>query len=147
MSAFSIANYTENRNDFTVFDGVIAGGAPNTQQVWLGMETGPDNRDYDDGFYRNIHRGVTENFVEDAGWVRLRNVSLSYNLPAKALAKTKLIKGASFTVTGNNLWLSTPFSGFDPENSSTPAGSNADGFAGFSYPGVRSYFASINVNF
>lgn len=147
MSAFGIAKYTENRNDTKVFDGVIASGAPNTQQVWLGMETGPDGRNYGDGFYRNIHRGVTENFVEDAGWVRLRNLSLSYNLPAKTLAKTKLIKGASVTFTGNNLWLSTPFTGFDPENSSNPSGSNADGFAGFSYPGVRSYFVGINVNF
>ena len=147
MSAFGIAKYTENRNDTKIFEGVIASGAPNTQQVWLGMERGPDGRDYNDGFYRDIHRGVTENFVEDAGWVRLRNVTLSYNIPAKVLASAKLIKGASLTFTGNNLWLSTPFSGFDPENSSFPSGSNADGFAGFSYPGVRSYFVSINVNF
>ena len=147
MSAFGIAKYTEDRNDLRVFKGVIAGGAANTQSVWLGMEIGPDGRDYDDGFYRNIHRGVTENFVEDAGWVRLRNLSLSYSLPAGVLAKTKFVKGASFTITGNNLWLSTPFTGFDPENSSNPSGSNADGFAGFSYPGVRSYFVGINVNF
>jgi hypothetical protein len=90
---------------------------------------------------------VSENFIEDAGWVRLRNVSMSYNIPASVLKHVKLIKGATVSVTGNNLWLKTNFTGFDPENSSTSADSNADGFAGFSYPGVRSFFATININF
>ncbi len=147
MSAFGIAKYTEDRNDSKVFDGVTSNGQPNTQTVWLGQGIGPDARNYTDGFYRLIHRGVSENFVEDAGWVRLRTLSLSYNFPASLLRNFKLIKGASFTLTGNNLWLKTNFTGFDPENSSTSADSNADGFAGFSYPGVRSFFASINVNF
>jgi TonB-linked SusC/RagA family outer membrane protein len=147
MSAFGIAKYTEDRNDFRVFNGVTSNGLPNTQQVWLGQQTGPDGRNYTDGFYRLIHRGVSENFVEDAGWVRLRNVSLSYNLPASFLKHVKIVKGATISVTGNNLWLSTKFTGFDPENSSTSADSNGDGFAGFSYPGVRSFFATINVNF
>ncbi|MFN4285102.1 MAG: SusC/RagA family TonB-linked outer membrane protein [Lacibacter sp.] len=147
MSAFGIAKYTENRNSFTVFEGVTANGQPNTQQVWLGQQVGPDNRNYGDGFYRLIHRGVSENFVEDAGWTRLRTLSLSYTLPASALKRTKIVKGAVVTLTGNNLWLRTRFSGFDPENSSFNADSNADGFAGFSYPGVRSYFLSLNLNF
>lgn len=148
MSAFGIAKYTENRNDIVVFEGVTPDGQPNTRPVWLGQQVGPDGRNYGDGFYRNIHRGVSENFVEDAGWTRLRTLSISYTLPATALKRTGgLIKGAVFTLTGNNLWLKTKFSGFDPENSSFNADSNADGFAGFSYPGVRSYFMSLNLNF
>jgi len=147
MSAFGIAKYTEDRNDTRVFSGVTSNGQPNTQTVWLGQGVGPDNRNYTDGFYRLVHRGVSENFIEDAGWVRLRNVSMSYNIPASVLKHVKLIKGATVSVTGNNLWLKTNFTGFDPENSSTSADSNADGFAGFSYPGVRSFFATININF
>ncbi len=147
MSAFGIAKYTEDRNDLRLFDGVVAGGAQNLQTVWLGQQVGPDGRNYGDGFYRNIHRGVTENFIEDAGWVRLRSLSLSYTLPSKLLGKKKLIKDATVTATGNNLFLWTNFTGFDPENSSTSADSNADGFAGFTYPGVRSFFISFNVNF
>jgi hypothetical protein len=147
MSAFGIARYTEDRNDLRLFDGVVAGGAPNLQTVWLGQQVGPDGRNYGDGFYRNIHRGVTENFIEDAGWVRLRTLSMSYTLPSKMLGKKKFIKDASITATGNNLLLWTNFTGFDPESSSTSADSNADGFAGFTYPGVRSFFISFNVNF
>lgn len=147
MSAFGIARYTEDRNSTRTFPGVTANGNPNTQVVWLGQQVGPDGRNYGDGFYRNIHRGVTENFIEDAGWVRLRTLSLSYNLPPNVLKRTKLVKGASVTLTGNNLFLWTDFTGFDPENSSTSADSNADGFAGFTYPGVRSYFLTLQVNF
>ncbi len=148
MAAFGIAKYTEDRTTSKVFDGVLANGTPNTQLVYLGMgrAPAPDTRDYGNGYYRNIYRTVSENFVEDASWTRLRNLSLSYTLPARWL-KTNLIKEATLTFTGNNLVLWTNYSGFDPETSSSPAGSNADGFTGFSYPAMRSYLFSINVNF
>jgi TonB-linked SusC/RagA family outer membrane protein len=147
MSAFGIAKYTENRTETIVFDGVLANGTPNTQPVYLGMgKVGGGVRDYNQGFYRNIHRTLTENFVEDASWVRLRNLSLGYTVPAKWLKKTP-IQGASVTFTGNNLLLFTNYSGYDPETSSTSAASNADGFTGFSYPALRSYLFSVNINF
>lgn len=146
MSAFGIAKYTENRRESIVFDGVHADGTPNSDLVWLGQGVGPDGRNYTAGYYRNVHRGVTENFVEDASWVRLRNLTLGYRLPANLL-KNGVIKGAVVTLTGNNLLLFTDYSGFDPETSSNSAGSNADAFTGFTYPAIRSYLLSINLNF
>lgn len=148
MAAFGIAKYTEDRTTSKVFPGVLANGSPNTQMVYLGMgkAPAPDTRDYGNGYYRNIHRTVSEPYVEDASWTRLRNLSLSYKLPAKILP-ANLIKDATVTFTGNNLILWTKYSGFDPETSSFSAGSNADGFTGFAYPAVRSYLFSINVNF
>lgn len=144
MAAFGIAKYTENRNDIVTFDGVLADGTPNTKPVWLGQGTGPDGVNYGSaGFYRAVYRGISTNFVEDASWVRLRNVSLSYNVPIKK----GIIKNASVTLTGNNLLLITDYSGFDPESSSTSSGSNADAFAGFTYPALRSYLVSVNLNF
>jgi hypothetical protein len=146
MAAFGIAKYTENRNDLIVFDGVLADGSANNKQVWLGQGIGPDGVDYGTaGYYRNVYRGISENFVEDASWVRLRNVSLSFNLPQSVL-KDGFIKGASVTFTGNNLFLITDYSGFDPESSSFSASSNFDGFAGFTYPALRSYLVSLNIN-
>jgi TonB-linked SusC/RagA family outer membrane protein len=147
MSAFGIADYTENRRETVVFPGVLADGTPNTQEVWLGQGVGPDARNYGDGYYRIIHRSLSENFVEDADWIRLRTLTIGYNLPSKWFAKSSFIKSMNANITGNNLWLSTPYSGFDPETSATPAGSNLDGFAGFSYPAVRSVFFNVNVNF
>jgi TonB-linked SusC/RagA family outer membrane protein len=146
LAAFGIAKYTENRNTSKTFEGVLSTGAPNTQVVWLGQGIGPDSRNYTAGFYRNVFRGVTENFVEDASWIRLRNVSLSYELPAR-IFKGTFIQGANFSVTGNNLILITDYTGYDPESSSFSAGSNIDAFAGFTYPAVRSFLFSINLNF
>ena len=147
MAAFGIAKYTENRNDIIVFDGKLADGSPNTKPVWLGQGTGPDGVNYGSaGYYRATYRGISENFVEDASWVRLRNLSLSYSIP-ETILKKGVIKNATITATGNNLILITHYSGFDPESSSTSAGSNADAFAGFTYPAVRSYLLSLNLNF
>lgn len=146
FSAFGIAEYTENRNDVIVFDGVLADGTPNTKEVWLGQGVGPDGVDYGNGFYRNVHRGVSENFVEDASWVRLRSLTLGYRLPEQWFERI-FIKNAAVSLTGNNLWLSTGYSGYDPESSSSPSGSNVDGFAGFTYPAVKSYLFTLNVGF
>ncbi|HEU4553892.1 MAG TPA: SusC/RagA family TonB-linked outer membrane protein [Chitinophaga sp.] len=147
LAAFGASKMTENRDQTKVFDGVFADGKPNDIPVYLGQGVGPDGRDYGDGYYRSVYRGVTEVFIEDASWVRLRNVSLSYQLPSRLLSKTHFISGANITLTGNNLWLHTKYTGFDPESSSFDAGSNADAFAGFTYPAVRSFLASINVTF
>jgi hypothetical protein len=147
MSAFGIATYTENRRETVVFEGVTADGQPNTKPVWLGQGTGPDGVNYGNGYYRIIHRGVSENFIEDASFVKLRNVTLSYQLPASLWHKTNFITGGSIAVSGNNLWLSTDYSGFDPESSSNSAGSIADGFAGFTYPATRSYMVTLNLSF
>jgi hypothetical protein len=46
---------------------------------------------------------ITEYWMVDRSFVKLREVTLGYNLPAKALAKLKFIKGASFSIVGRNL--------------------------------------------
>ena len=146
FSAFGIAKYTEDRNDTKVFEGVLANGTPNAKPVWLGQGVGPDGVNYGIGFYRNVQRGVSENFVEDASWYRLRSASLSYSLP-NSLLKKAFIKNLSVSVTGNNLALWTKYTGYDPETSSTNAGSNVDGFTGFTYPAVRSFLFTLNAGF
>ncbi|ANE52105.1 SusC/RagA family TonB-linked outer membrane protein [Flavisolibacter tropicus] len=147
MAAFGIATYTENRRETVVFEGVKSDGSPNTKPVWLGQGVGPDGVNYGNGFYRNVYRGVSENFVEDASFVKLRNVTIAYQLPESLLHKTKFITGASIALSGNNLWLSTDYTGFDPESSSNSAASLADGFAGFTYPATRSYMVTLNLSF
>jgi TonB-linked SusC/RagA family outer membrane protein len=146
MAAFGIASYTLNRNETIVFPGVHADGTPNTTPVWLGQGVGPDGKNYGAGYYRNYYRGVSENFVEDASWIRLRTLSLSYQLPARWLKGT-FIKGLNIGFTGNNLWLHTHYIGFDPESSSAPAGSNATGFAGFTYPALRNFMVHLHASF
>jgi len=148
MAAFGTAEFTENRTEMIVFDGVLADGTPNTKSVYLGQGLGPDGVDYVNGYYRNYYRGASEFFIEDASWIRLRSVSLSYSVPANILTKTKVLNAATVSLTGNNLWLKTDFTGFDPESSSNPASSNtSDAFSGFTYPGIKSFIISLNLQF
>ena len=146
FSAFGIAKYTEDRTETKVFEGVLDDGTPNTKAVFLGQGKGPDGVDQGNGFYRNVHRGVSENFIEDASWVRLRSVRLSYDLPTSLLKKS-LFRSIQLSVTGNNLWLATQYTAYDPETSSSNSGSNVNGFSGFTYPAVRSFLFSLNVGF
>lgn len=147
MAAFGIAKYTENRDQTIVFPGVLADGTPNTKPVYLGQGVGPDGVDYGDGYYRRTYRGVTEVFVQDASWVRLRSVGLSYSLPESWL-KGSFVKNLAVSFTGNNLWLSTPYNGFDPEASDAISGDlTASSQAGFTYPQLRSYLFTINATF
>jgi hypothetical protein len=44
-------------------------------------------------------------FIYDASYVKLREMVLSYALPQTWVAKTKIIKGAEFSVIGRNLWI------------------------------------------
>lgn len=146
LAAFGIADYTANREQTIVFDGVLADGSKNTKPVWLGQGVGPDGVDYGVGYYRSVYRGISENFIEDASWVRLRTATLSYQLPARLFNNT-FIKSVGLAFTGNNLLLFTNYKGFDPESSSTPAGDNVNGFAGFTYPALRSFIFTLNAGF
>jgi len=144
FSAFGIPKYTLDRNDTKVFNGVLADGSPNTQPVWLGQGVGPDERDYGAGFYRNTYRTSSENFVYDASFIKLRNISLAYNFPEKVLNGLP-ITSARISVAANNIILYTPWIGFDPESFSSGAGGNAVGLTGLGYPGVQSFFFNLNL--
>ncbi len=144
FSAFGIAEYTLDRNETRVFEGVLADGSPNTQEVWLGQGEGPDGRDYGAGFYRNTYRTVSENFVHDASFIKLRNISLGYNFQDNVLDVLPF-ESARFSVAANNIILYTPWDGFDPESFSAGAGGNATGFTGLGYPGVQSLFFTLNL--
>ena len=147
LAAFGESALTANRNQTIVFDGVTADGKQNTKPVWLGQGVGPDGVDYGSGYYRNIYRGISENFVEDASWVRLRTATLSYSLPKKIFTHS-ILSNATVSFTGTNLLLFTKYTGFDPETrSDAAAGSNFVISSGFSYPALRSYIFSLNLTF
>ncbi len=143
LSAFGKPEYSLARNDFRVFDGVLADGTPNTQEVWLGQGVGPDGRDYGAGYWRNAYRGISENFIQDASFIKLRNISLGYNLDGKALDRLPF-KSLKISLAANNIILYSPWDGFDPESFSAGAGGNAIGFTGLGFPGTQSYFLTFN---
>ena len=87
-------------------------------------------------------------FVEDASFIRLRTVTLGYNLPT-SLVKSVGLSAANVYVTGNNLWLLTNYTGPDPEvtlNGENPNGL-VQGLDFCTIPQPRSFIVGLNVTF
>ncbi|MBK79173.1 MAG: hypothetical protein CMC88_09030 [Flavobacteriaceae bacterium] len=88
---------------------------------------------------------VGEQFVQDGGWLRLREVSLSYKLPLDLLG-VNFINSADISVLGRNLWYQSDYDGIDPETSLTGTG-NGQGFDYFNMPSTSSIIFKLNLNF
>ncbi|MBQ7878790.1 MAG: TonB-dependent receptor [Bacteroidaceae bacterium] len=57
-------------------------------------------------------------FIENASFLRLKNIMLGYSLPESLLKKTKILSRAKIYVQAQNLFTFTNFSGLDPEGTS-----------------------------
>ena len=95
---------------------------------------------------------ITNAFMEDGSYLRLKNISLSYNLSSKILGYIKVIKSLRATVGVQNIYTWTKYKGFDPEIGSyvgTGAQGNnqASGIDFGRYPLTPMVSATINVNF
>lgn len=79
--------------------------------------------------------------VEDGSYIRLKNVTLGYNVPAAFLAKTKAISACRLYVTGTDLWEKSKINdGWDPEASSKVKEAGR-------FPFVRTVTFGLNVTF
>lgn len=79
--------------------------------------------------------------VEDGSYIRLKNVTLGYNVPAAFLAKTKAISACRLYVTGTDLWERSKINdGWDPEASSKVKEAGR-------FPFVRTVTFGLNVTF
>ena len=84
-------------------------------------------------------------FVYDASYIKLRQVSLTYNLPSKFLDNT-FMTGLSFSVTGSNLWIidkNLPYA--DPEAGLSSG--NLQGYVTGSLPTTQDYGFNIKAQF
>lgn len=118
---------------------VVAGVNENTGQA---NKVEVDGQDY----WRRLN-GINEATTQDATYIKLRNVSLSYDLNPGVLAKTPF-KSASVGVTGRNLWIHKPhFTGSDPEASSFGSSNGSQGVYSFSTPTTRSVNFNLKFTF
>ena len=130
------------RNQKVVFKGVLADGTPNTKEV---PYADPAKGLGSFFWVRYGFGGLGEQSVFDGGWVRLRELTLAYNLPQSLLSALKL-NNAKISATGRNLWLHTKYPGVDPETNLT-GDSNGFGLDYFNMPNTRSYSLTLNVTF
>ena len=78
-------------------------------------------------------------FLEDASFLRLKNVMLGYSFPQRWLEKTRFFNSARIYVQGQNLLTFTKFSGIDPESSANVYAAQ--------YPMSRQYTFGFELSF
>jgi TonB-linked SusC/RagA family outer membrane protein len=86
-------------------------------------------------------------YVYDGSYIRLRNLTLAYNIPTSLSGKIGF-KNAKFTLSGKNLYTITNYPGFDPELGAS--GSNALNFGkdlDGVYPLARVFTAGFSITF
>lgn len=76
----------------------------------------------------------------NAAFLRMKNLSVSYDIPKKALEKSGFLNGLKVYFTGRNLFTYTKFAGYDPE---VVAGNGSQGL----YPNSRQYVFGIELTF
>ena len=86
---------------------------------------------------------ISDRYVEDGSYLRLSDLTISYNVPLK---RAKLVKGLTVSITGSNLAVWTRYSGWDPDVNSF-ATARLTGADMGSYPTARSFRMDVKLNF
>jgi len=156
MTYFGTSQLTANRGQATTFKGVAGHLNDNGDVAHFdaaGNETlkpgGPNTvaSSLNEFYYQNIGNsfiGPIEANIENSGFVRIRQASLGYQLPASVL-KNMHLRSLSLTIFANNPALWTKYKGVDPETSlAGPA--NGQGLDYFNNPGIRSYGVRLGLS-
>lgn len=131
--ASGYAEITENRYDQYVWPGVDADtGEPNTIEVTRDME------------FWEEYAGVHENQVEDASYIKLQRVTLSYQVPQNLIGATPF-RSLEVYATGRNLWIGSDFSYGDPEGSTYGTANGGRGYYFWVTPSNRSYSVGLRL--
>lgn len=137
-----------NDNYYLGEDGLLGGGFNQLSNTLWDVTSFPAGLDFwlpenPDARYQRLgvqlSSGVSSVRYIDRSFVRLQDVSLSYNLGEEALEKLLKINGLRLFVTGKNLYTWTKWPGWDPE---TGVGITATG-----RPVMRHYTFGIDVKF
>ena len=94
--------------------------------------------------YGGVVQNLSDRYLEDGSFVRLRTLTLGYTLPAAAIAKARL-NSVRVYVQAANLFTLTPYSGLDPEVNSQSGVSNTKNFDWATVPQPRTLQVGLTV--
>ncbi len=94
----------------------------------------------------NQNSRISSRFIEDGSHLRLRNVTLSYNLPSALLNRFN-VQGMSVYFSGQNLWILTKYSGYDPEVNRDGGSAISQGIDYGTYPQSRILTGGLKLDF
>ena len=101
----------------------------------------------------NVHKAIenpavtiSDRFVEDASFIRLKNITLGYTFSKRVLSKAK-ITAARIYISGSNLITWTHYTGYDPEVNTNGQNSISSGIDRGNYPTAKSILGGISLSF
>jgi TonB-linked SusC/RagA family outer membrane protein len=96
---------------------------------------------------RSSNLRVSDRFIEDGSYLRLRNIQLAYNLPLEKW-QVKSLRNVQLYVSAQNLLTLTKYSWWDPEVNSKGGDENPiQGLDHNSYPTAKSFTAGVRIGF
>lgn len=135
--------------DYSVYNMTDMVGESSTSTDALNRWVAGTNENTDiprDGYYKSKYGSyVNSKFVEEASYLRLKNISIGYTIPESALKQAKFIDSIRLYAIGQNLATFTNYSGNDPEINGH-SGNNLGGGIDFnSFPASRTFILGIKV--
>ena len=100
--------------------------------------------------YYSSYKANRYNFKEyiyDNSFLKLKEVTLSYDFPEKWMKATRVLQGVSLSVYGTNLFCVTNYPFFDPEVTGTNDGNSNRGIEAGAFPMCRSYGFNVKLKF
>jgi hypothetical protein len=85
-------------------------------------------------------------FLEDGSFLRLKNLTLGYNIPSNLAGRAKM-NTARIYASATNIWTLTNYTGGDPEVSTLDGSTAAQGIDFFTLPQVRTIMLGLNFSF
>ncbi len=89
--------------------------------------------------------GDPRGYIEDASFVKLREVSINYNLPKRVASQLGPLKNLQLSLSGRNLLTISDYTGLDPEVSNFGNQSIARNYDVTPYPPSRTYWFSVTA--
>ena len=94
----------------------------------------------------NGNQRMSDRWLEDASYLRIQNISLTYNLPEK-WAKKVFMQSARIYFNVQNVYTFTNYSGYDPEIGAFNQSSLLQNIDRGRYPTPRTYTIGLNLSF
>jgi TonB-linked SusC/RagA family outer membrane protein len=137
LFSFAAEQYRNNSSLSIIEDHSIAGFANQSVSMLSAWQNPGDVTRIPSLNYANNRLNLTDRYIEDASYLRLRNITLGYTLDGSKI-KGNYFSSARFYVQAQNMFTWTKYRGFDPESNQS---SNF-----FDYPTPRQFTFGVDIN-
>ncbi|MFA5669384.1 MAG: SusC/RagA family TonB-linked outer membrane protein [Balneolaceae bacterium] len=149
----------KNLSVYALLDAQIGGEVYNLTRQWLIRENRhgdvdqsgkPDSKKKTTAYYQGLYAAATinEHFVEDASYLKLREVAINYTIDQKQLGSLgNSLQRIKVGVIGRNLLTFTNYTGYDPEVAGRTGDASNYRIDAYMYPSFRTITGVIEIAF